>query len=103
MSIQATLIPVGARLDRAYWAVPTTYTSGSEHETRREALVTAIERGEKHPNNRVVIDLRWSMTWEATPGNPSVGTDTVAERFTYDNLAVAKEALARLDKFAPES
>lgn len=103
MTLQATLIPVGARLVRSYWAVPTHYSSGDEYPSREAALVAAIEKGRTHPNNRVTIDLRWSMEWEATAENRSSGTDTVAERFTYDNIAVAEEALARLRKFAPEN
>lgn len=101
----AAHIPQGTTIDRVYWAVPTSYTIGDEYETKRDALVAAIDQIESRPqtpytDRRVTIDLRWKMSWEPTPGNPSSGMDTMVNRVVYATPEEAREALALIDKFA---
>jgi hypothetical protein len=111
----AKLIPAGAVLRDAYWAVPTSYTTGDRFDSHGDALADAIERKReavrRHAERdsselgvplpeRITVDLRWSMEWEPDADNPSSGLDFVAHRFEYDDIAAAQDALDRLVKVA---
>jgi len=112
----ATLIPVGAQIAESYFAVPDTYTKGPRHESRVEALRSAIHDMQRLVDRhnalyaadvgtprfvplpeRITIDLRWKLTWSHDPGTgTSGGMDLIAERTVYDSIADAQAALDRI-------
>lgn len=114
----ATLIPVGATIERAYWAVPTHYSAGSEYPTEVEAIEAAIAAWETsdaahaafHGPNRLplpqnlTVDLRWSLKWEPShTTSHTSGTDTVIRRTHYASVAEAREHVARITKTGTRS
>lgn len=104
------MIPVGARLDDVYWALPTTYSPGDRFESESAAISEGIARKRTQlarPDSEFIpesftVDLRWTLSWESAARNPASGTDIVAARHTYKTLAEAEEHLARIRKFTPE-
>lgn len=113
-AVTAKMIPAGATLKDAYWALPTAYTSGDRFDTHGDALaagiankIASVQRHNARTDGgagvplpeRITVDLRWSMAWEPTAQNPSSGSDFVAARFEYEGIAAAEKALAMLSKF----
>lgn len=107
-------IPAGAVLEGTFWCVPTLYTSGDDYGTHRAALEAGIARKEEELGKAaevrgdeasfipetINVDLRWLMKWEPTDANPAGGIDMVATRYSYPDLATAREALARIIKYS---
>lgn len=110
----APRIPIGATVARAYWAVPTSYTAGSEYPTEVEAIRAAIARWEDRDAahaaeygperipfpQRLTVDLRWHMVWPPAPGVPTSGIDATVYRTVYENVAEAREHVTRIEKYA---
>lgn len=102
---QAAAIPLGATITRRYFCEPGhgAIARNGEFGTHRDALVMAIEAKkaalDAQPRDgllseTIVIDVRWVMAF------PDGGSqDSLAERFTYDNLADAQAHVGRIDKF----
>lgn len=98
-------IPVGARVDRAYYAVPTYYDRGDEFATEIEAMEDAIAKANEAAIGRdrdvqVTIDLRWSMSWSTSDSPRRMNQDFVVERTTYKNIGDAQIALDRRKRFS---
>lgn len=108
--MNATQIPVGARLTRAYWTVPAHYAISPAYTSQADALVAAIAQRRTeveasrerygdtyHHPETVWVMLRWYLDYSDIAGKGG-GLDLEAERFEYDTLADADAALARLQK-----
>ncbi|MBN9214163.1 MAG: hypothetical protein J0J04_04985 [Microbacterium sp.] len=105
----AKVIPVGATLVDAYWAVPTPYGEGPRFDTEDLAITAAVQKMreaiEQHKvargasyvplPERITVDLRWRLTYPA-----GGGVDTVVARKTYESIVEAEESLARHRRFA---
>ena len=103
----------GTVIERVYFAAPSMYTAGTSHETLALALRQAIGNAEDHverlraynvvdhdrvaraEQNPIYVDVRWEMK-----SPQGVKTDTVAQRYVYHGLADARDALARIEKYA---
>lgn len=106
-------IPLGATVDRIYWAVPGYGTTGIEFETEHEALAHALDTMKEiinqhiehhgvadsanHPQT-IYVDLRWHMTFPNQYG--VTGSDFVASRTTYDDIADAQSHLDRIKRYS---
>lgn len=107
---QAATVPVGASITRVYFCEPGVGSPArrGEFETHRDALAVAIEAKTEalaaQPKDgllpeTITIDVRWVMSYPTGSG-PTSGTDTLAERYTYDTVADAQAHLGRIDKYA---
>jgi hypothetical protein len=108
-----TLVPVGAVVERVYYAVPESYSQGDEFPTFITAARAAIARAddikrrvadsypihwdreqveaeaERCAKTACVVDLRWKLRWPASadPVGVGGGLDAVIERTNVRHLS----------------